>query len=264
MRSVLVVAATALLLLPALPVLADHGLLPNLQTVVPRHLDLQNSHQREILRFSNGIANTGAGDWRLRPEFPLADPSEPQRAIQEILAADGSVAHEEVVSAFEYHPTHNHWHIAGVDTFALHHAADDGTGGALGPVLVNDLGAAQSVKTTFCLIDWVRLEGNAPTKERTYFDCFGDHQGISPGWIDQYHHATDGQALDVTDAPPGVYYLVSEANADEVFLETDTGDNLAWTSLRLSRDSNGNAKIKVLGHSACASDGLCGEQSANR
>ena len=46
------------------------GLLPDLQTVIPLHLQIQNAHQREILRFSNGIANTGIGDLRLRPEFP--------------------------------------------------------------------------------------------------------------------------------------------------------------------------------------------------
>src|SRR5687767_5724325 len=48
------------------------GKLPDIQTVVPQHLNLVNEHQREVLRFSNLIANTGDGPWRMRPEFPLA------------------------------------------------------------------------------------------------------------------------------------------------------------------------------------------------
>jgi len=68
---------------------AGSGLLPDLQTVVPQHLQIVNEHQREVLRFSNGVANTGAGDWRMRPEFPLADTNQPQRAIQEILDING-------------------------------------------------------------------------------------------------------------------------------------------------------------------------------
>src|SRR3989344_2608800 len=67
------------------------GLLPDLRTVVPQHLGIMNEHQRDILRFSNGVANTGDGDWRMRPEFTLADPTQSQKAIQEILDANGNV-----------------------------------------------------------------------------------------------------------------------------------------------------------------------------
>jgi hypothetical protein len=49
------------------------GLLPDLRTVVPLSLGIQNQQQREYLRFANGIANTGAGDWRLRPDPPPRD-----------------------------------------------------------------------------------------------------------------------------------------------------------------------------------------------
>ena len=42
---------------------ADTALYPDLRTVVPAHLNLVNQQQQDILRFSNGIANTGAGPW---------------------------------------------------------------------------------------------------------------------------------------------------------------------------------------------------------
>ena len=57
--------------------------------------------------------------------------------------------------------------------------------------------------------------------------------------------------------------MVTRANPDGTFLETSLADNTAWTSFRLTRDSNGNAKIAEISHSAC-SGGLCGEQIQNR
>lgn len=263
-RAPMALAALTLVLAPAAftaPALADAGaaLLPDLQTVVPLHLNLVNEHQREVLRFSNGVANTGAGDWRMRPEFPLDDTVLVQQAIQELLDADGNLASEKVVSEFQWHESHNHWHIGGIALFEVRPALDDGTGGAWGAPLPGN-----SIKTTFCLIDWYALEGNSPAHERTYFDCNGSHQGIAPGWVDQYHQATSGQQLDITGAAEGIYYLVSVANPDGVFLESDAGNNAAWTSFELRRHSNGNPKIEAVAHSACATPGLCGEGAPNR
>ena len=226
---------------------------PDLRTVVPTQLQLVNRHQREILRFSNGIANTGDGDWRMRRADPIGDPNQPQEAIQEILDAAGNVVYQESVSKFEFHPAHNHWHINGVAHFAVHEGSETG------PIY-----GSTSLKVTFCLIDWYKLDDNAPTTERTYWDCFGDYQGISPGWVDQYHQATEGQDLDITGAPPGLYYLVSTANPEEVFLETDMTNNTAWVSFQLRRDSKGNPKISIVDHSDCDDPGLCGEHIPNR
>lgn len=229
------------------------GLLPDLQTVVPQHLGMVNEHQREILRFSNGIANTGAGDWRMRPTFPLDATHTTQDAIQEILDADGNIVEEKVVSQFEFHETHNHWHINGIALFEVR------AGSPTGPIVGDN-----SIKTTFCLIDWYKLEDNSPTTERTYFECNGAYQGISPGWVDQYHQAIDGQQLDITGAPIGRYYLVSITNPDGIFLEENLTNNTAWTAFNLTRDSKGNPKIKVVGHSPCEGSGLCEENAPNR
>jgi hypothetical protein len=158
-----------------------------------------------------------------------------------------------------FHPAHNHWHITGVALFEIRLAGDNGTGGRFGAVFSN-----QSIKTTFCLIDWIQLEGNSPTGDRTYFECFPDAaQGISAGWGDQYHHSLEGQELAITGAKPGIYYLVSTANPEGTFIETTTTNNTAWTSFRLSRDSNGNAKIAEISHSPC-SGWQCGESLQNR
>ncbi len=237
------------------PAVADNvnAQLPDLRTVVPLHLQLVNKQQREILRFSNGVANTGVGPWRMRPGFPISDTLQVQEAIQEILDVHGNVVEEKVVSRFAFHEQHNHWHIDGIALFEVRQ------GSPSGPVF-----GGNSLKTTFCLIDWYKLEGNSNALNRVYSDCAGAYQGISPGWVDQYHQATNGQQLDITGAPEGFYYLVSTANPDKVFIEKDYSNNTAWVGFYLRRFSNGNPKVEIINHSPCDSPGLCGEQAPNR
>jgi lysyl oxidase len=98
-----------------------------------------------------------------------------------------------------------------------------------------------------------------------FFDCYKGHQGISTGWVDQYHQSTSGQQLDLTGVPNADdYYLVSTSNYAQVFVESDYTNNTAWMKFRLYQDSNGNRKVEVTGRSPCSSPGLCGERATNR
>ena len=233
------------------------ALLPDLQTAVPHKFTVQNQQQRETLRFSNLIGNAGAGDMRLHPETDLA--TNVTTGYQDLLDASGNVVESRPVSEFVFHPAHHHWHITEVALFEIRLALDNGTRGQYGAVFAN-----QSIKTTFCLIDWIKLEGNSPTGDRHYFECAPDAlQGISAGWGDQYHHSLEGQELVIDGAKPGIYYLVSIANPRGNFIETDKTNNTAWTSFRLTRDSQGNAKITEVSHSPC-SGWQCGENLQNR
>lgn len=249
------------------------GLLPDMQTVVPAHLNLVNEHQRDLLRFSNGIANTGAGPWALRPEpsieFAKANNLSTVSAIQEIRDSGAfyrcgtepkqvtdchNVVSENLAGTFLFHPAHNHWHIDHIALFEVR------KGSPTGPIV-----GGNSIKTTFCLIDWYKLDDNAPAGERVFFDCYTSYQGISAGWVDQYHQATSGQEVDLTGvAPADDYYLVSTANHAGIFLESDSTNNTAWVKFRLYQDSKGNRKVEVTGHSPCDSPGMCGERSTNR
>jgi hypothetical protein len=267
------VLAGGIVLLSAVPGLAgkpSSGLTahyPDIRTVVPAHLQLVNEHQRETLRFSNGIANTGPGPWALAPDPPLSDAVTTVTAIQEIRDKNAYYSCEIVpppncynvlasfpTGTFEFHPAHNHWHIGDVALFEVR------KGSPTGPIV-----GGNSIKTTFCLIDWYKLDDNPKTPERSFFDCYKSYQGISSGWVDQYHQSTEGQQLDLTGvAEADDYYLVSTANYARIFTELDYTNNTAWVKFRLYKDSKGNRKIQVTDRSPCESPGLCGERATNR
>lgn len=246
----------------------DPALLPDLRAVVPRHLQLVNKQQQEILRFSNGIANTGGGPWALRPQHQLGlEPT--TTAIQEIRTNGAfyrcgtqpkqitdcyEIVAEYPTSIFEYHPNHNHWHTSDVALFEVR------KGSPTGPIV-----GENSLKTGFCLLDLIRLDGNAPNSEKVFWDCWTSYQGVSAGWIDQYHQSTTGQQLDLTGVPDADdYYLVTTTNPEGVFVEQRTDNNVAWVRFSLTAQGNGNRKLAVLEHSPCESPGLCGAYSANR
>jgi hypothetical protein len=245
------------------------GLYPDIRTVVPAHLQLVNEHQKETLRFSNGIANTGPGPWALRPDPPISDANTTVSAVQELRDSGAyykcgeqpkqvtecyNIVSENVAGTFLFHPEHNHWHIGDIALFEIR------KGSPTGPIV-----GGNSIKTTFCLIDWYKLDDNAPSAERVFFDCYTSYQGISSGWVDQYHQSTSGQQLDLTGVPNADdYYLVSTSNHAGIFLETDYTNNTAWVKFRLYTDSNGNRKIEVTDHSPCEGPGMCGERATNR
>jgi Lysyl oxidase len=248
--AVLCTAAISLTATAAGGAASGPGLLPDLRTVVPTHLQIVNQQQHDYLRFSNGIANTGAGDLALRPETV----GNVTNGIQEIRDAQGNVVSERLASQYEFHPQHNHWHLGDVALFEVRR------GSPTGPVV-----SGNSIKVTFCLIDWYKLDGNSPTRDRGFFDCETSYQGISAGWVDQYHHSLEGQRLDLTSAPNNTdLYLVSTANFANAFLETNPNNNTAWIRFRMSQDSKGNRKITVTGNSPCESPAMCGVGAPNR
>lgn len=249
------------------------GLEPNLVPIVPHHLQIQNTGDRNTLRLTNGIANVSGGPWHLHPQTVIVGEGGTTTAIQDVWDKQAGpsdptarVVCSFATTQFEFHPAHNHWHIGSVANFSVNRANDDGTTGNIGAVYVNDRGIAQSFKTTFCLIDWVKIDAKKRTPDITYWACdrTAPYQGVSVGWIDQYHHSLEGQEVDVTGAPVGVYYLRIHVNDESVFVESDEADNVAWVSFQLSRDSQGNPKIDLIDHSDCAPVNMCGESLPNR
>jgi len=227
-------------------VIPPSALLPDLRTVIPMQLGIQNTQQHEWLRFSNAVANTGAGPLQIRRVISGST----QDGVQELLDASGNVVYSQPVSTFVFHPTHHHWHIDNVARYEVR------SGSPTGPVY------ASAIKVTSCLIDWYQLFTTGFSHDQVYWDCNADLQGISVNWADQYHQSLPDQEVDITGAPAGRYYLVSTAAPLGNFIEQSTTNNMAWTSFDLDRGSNGNPQIHIVGHSACE-PGLCGENAPN-
>ena len=236
----------------------NDGLLPELRAVVPDSLQVVHTQQSDTLRFTNGIANTGLGHWQMEPTFPDG-PDGDVTATQQILDVDGNIVYETIVSTFEFHDEHNHWHIADVTEFSVHSGSPDGP-------LVGD-----SNKVTFCVEDVYAMVGNSNTADRIFWDCTVSLQGVQAGWVDQYHQSTPGNQIDITGIAEGTYYLVHNANPDGTFIEEDTTNNKAWTEFIVTYKNNGQVKITETGNTSCDDlpetiykPALCGEVTANR
>lgn len=250
-------------------VLSEDAMLPDLLTVVPQQLGLQNVKQDEILRFSNGIANLGAGPLWVEPaadgEYDLntnppayqvfSDGSAniPQDAVPPASSVDGYLGRYEI-GTFDFHPEHNHWHIAAVADYRVcsKQSFEDAKKLNKPPGECDPIGDPAE-KVTFCLIDWTKLGDNSPVSDdtRAFWDCYTGFQGITPGWVDQYHHSLPDQGVDITDAPDGTYYLVSTSNPDDIFFEEDESNNSSWVKFTLGpagngKDGdNGNRKVTI-------------------
>ena len=186
------------------------GLLPDIVEEIPKHVRVQNTRQREFLRFSTTHWNFGDGALQIRgggQEAPCIFEDMATVctfAMQEILDANGQIVafHDAGVAVF--HPEHNHWHQADVAEFAIRETLD-------GPPV-----GSRVRKTTFCLIDLDSSDEFVHEhKTKVYWDCDADLQGISVGYGDPYHHALEGQEIDITGLPAGNYYLTFDANPNQ-------------------------------------------------
>ena len=236
---------------------------PDVIEEVPSHLQIQNTQQREWLRFTTVHINRGPGNLQIRGGGQIQpcviDGQQIDQctvATQELLDANGNVVATHPAGVAFFHAEHNHWHQSAVAEFQIK-KDDPFTGQSV----------AQSTKITFCFVD-VEFIGTTGVQKkalpRTYFECNGDFQGLAAGWADSYHQSTPLQELDVTGLPSGVYYLTHLADPENHWLEgpssTSEGEtnNFTWLKFRLDRSSGSNPSITELEHSACIYVGQCG------
>jgi hypothetical protein len=190
------------------------------------HLQIQNEHKREMLRFSTTHINIGDGPLQVHGGGQVAPCDidgvhldQCTIATQEILDATGQIVLTHPAGVAFFHPQHNHWHQTAVALFEVR--ADT----------VNGTRVVAGTKTTFCLVDNDQTILVKKGGSRTYFDCNRELQGISVGWSDDYHQSTEGQELDITGAPQGYYYLIHLADPENHWLEKDETNNLAWVQV---------------------------------
>lgn len=120
---------------------------------------------------------------------------------------------------FETNDSHNHWHMMRAARYSLWNSERTAE-------------VAPAMKAGFCLIDSSRVE--APLESMaTYTEASSDRcgtrnrdpasltMGISAGWRDYYGRDLAFQWVDVSDVPPGSYWVQTEVDPDGVIRESD-------------------------------------------
>jgi Lysyl oxidase len=199
---------------------ATDDLLPDLNQAAPSDVSILVKGDRTLLTFASATDNVGAGPLVVfgRREGRIMAVS------QEIERADGSFRTVPTPAVMRYvrTPTHEHWHLIGFERYELYRAPDH--------TLVG-----RSRKAGFCLGDRYRSLGAYDSLEPRWVGNCGKDQpgrrglrvGISPGFGDDYVPTKEGQYVDVTGLPSGLYELVHVANPSRTLLESDYGNNEA-------------------------------------
>lgn len=176
------------------------------------------------LRFSQGIANLGAGPFLLK--FKVNSVATDAEVRQVVRSTDGP-AEERPAGTYELHPTHGHFHYKGFAHHTIYNVDERG---------VRTTVAAEGRKNDFCMIDtelvWFGVPGNGA---RSHFfpacnlpafvdDDDGEawmEQGIEAGWADVYTWDLPGQYVDISDLDDGVYDVVTVANPGGLIRSTE-------------------------------------------
>ena len=111
-----------------------------------------------------------------------------------------------------WHPTHDHWHLAGFSIYELWTLAPSGT-------LLDEI-ISSSDKVSYCVIDTDIINSQNPNfaPRRGYYGCGKALQGLSAGWGDADKSFLDGQEIHLAGAGDGFYALKSTTNPDASLL----------------------------------------------
>jgi len=171
---------------------------------------------RTHLRLSNGTAN--AGDGKLYIYGSGVDNGDGSENILQRVYLDGGTWFDRTAGAFIFHESHNHIHVEDWSIYRLREALPgDGVGAEV----------AKGVKTSFCILDLAIYDNTLPNHDPSgqFFNCSSTIQGLSVGWVDIYSKNLAGQNIDITDVPDGTYWLESEVDPFDWFLESDESNN---------------------------------------
>ena len=154
-------------------------LYPNLRTRPVSNLSFDrhpNDEATHILRFANTVWNAGEGRLELESEVdPTSDKPKPiYQNLYDAPVGGNRTERKRIASDFIFHPQHNHFHFKDFAEYLL--LGQDATG-------VYRKMKTEGIKTSYCIMDTQRLEGDLSNQ---YTTCSDDRQGLTPGWSDTY------------------------------------------------------------------------------
>jgi hypothetical protein len=202
-------------------------LLPDLITspapLSDNSIDFETIPGKKLLRLSNSSPNVGVGKLELRGGKILEDGK--REVFQRIYLSNGRFV-SRLAGVFEYHPEHKHIHFKDYAVYRLRIVMPDSGVGSI---------VASSEKISFCIRNSVvydrKLPGFNPKSE--YKNCSSDVQGIGVGYADFYGKNLYGQWIDITDVPPGQYWIESEVDPLNRLKESNEDNNVAHAMVNI-------------------------------
>ncbi len=208
------------------------------------------------LGFISAAYNQGTGPAIVRGERSPLRPTE-MVAAQIVTRSDGSTSTIGNVGTMKYavEPSHEHWHLSGFMKYELRRVADY--------KLVRP-----DEKRGFCLGDRFKVPkakfAGTPLKAVYAFDCAGKtpdatevEEGMSIGWGDDYTQLRDGQHIDITGIPAGVYYLVHRVNPARRLNESNYRNNTSSLRLQIAWPGGHSRKPTTTILAACTNTDRC-------
>lgn len=220
---------------------SGHELLPDLQTLPPRDIEIVNVRNKNViekrLRFDNRIWNSGVGPLEVYPVSQDCDGDGDRRndrtAMQRVYTESNATAGFQrggdavsitvAAGCMVFHNKHHHWHIEDFATYRLRSVATDGV-------------VAESTKVSFCMIDTFsqNLTLTGAPASRYYTQCGTNATyGISIGWGDEYQSTLADQYIVINGVANGDYCLESIADPLNHLLEADDTNNRAGVRINI-------------------------------
>jgi len=229
-------------------------LLPDLDQLPPQAVSIVDQGGRELLVFLSAVENVGRGPLLVSGGRPTPATAE-MNADQLVRRADGSTANHQLHSRLRFvvSETHRHWHLLGFERYELRTLDEQPIG--------------RDHKTGFCLGDRYEVDdrtripgeprGAVWTQEcgRGQPERLQIHEGLSPGYGDDYVPRLEGQYVDVTGLPPGRYVLVHRVSPGRDLLESSYANNAASVLLQVGRTAAGRLTVKIL--ATCPDSARC-------
>ena len=224
-RRLFPMAVVAVLLLTSLPLAAPRQagagspVYPDLRAGLPPNIKLRfeppaaGQARRWLIRF-DGITENHGGDLEI-----VADLARSRDIYQQVYdrRVGGQVVRREKISTdLLFHPAHDHFHVSNLARFQLLKKSPTGV------YRETDDPAA---KTSFCILDTMRVQGDAPASR--YSTCNSSRQGLTAGWADVYGWYLPEQFIDLGTTRPadGDYAIKITVDPLGKMLESDDANN---------------------------------------
>jgi subtilisin-like proprotein convertase family protein len=243
----------------------DCDLLPDM-TASHDYIVSDNYEQPGIIYVGNATPNIGWGPMEIRTSgycwcdtiavncsttiCPNGNPVTEQLSQRIYHKNGGSITYHDTLTPgrMSYHPTHGHVHVDNWSEFTLRSADPNDPDARNWPIV------ARGSKISFCLINlgdcsadygWCRDTMNnivtmadIPNAPFGLVSGCGIEQGIYTGMLDIYHSSLPDMHIDLTGVCNGNYYIVSETDPDNNFIETNDDNNWVAVPITLSMQAS--------------------------